>query len=137
MPITDIRNLSQYKELLESNHIVIINAWATWCGPCRIISPDFEKLSKNDKYNKPGVTFAKVDIDAVYEVVKELSVRSVPTFYAFNNGTLERALMGADPGGLEQLVKEATSKVESNWRMTLDHLRAKVFEDRVQELFWC
>ena len=72
----------------------------------------------------------------MYEVVKELSVRSVPTFYAFNNGTLESALMGADPGGLEQLVKEATSKVESNGRMTLNHLGAMIFEDRVQELFW-
>ena len=45
------------------------------------------------------------------EVAKELSVRSVPTFYALNNGTLARALMGADRGGLEQLVKEATSNV--------------------------
>lgn len=94
MAITDISNLSQYKELVEPNHVVIINACATWCGPCRIISPDFNKLSENEEYNKPGVGFAKVDIDAVYEVAKELSVRSVPTFYAFNNGILDRAFIG-------------------------------------------
>ncbi|KAI1070770.1 hypothetical protein LB507_006743 [Fusarium sp. FIESC RH6] len=190
MTVTPIKNLSEFRETLEKNNVVIVDFWAPWCGPCRFISPVLEKMSEsapgiyfakvdvdeaedvsqeygiramptfiafkdgvkvdevvgadpsklepvqNDKYNKPGVSLAKVDIDAVYEVVKELSVRSVPTFYAFNNGTLESALMGADPGGLEQLVKEATSKVESNGRMTLNHLRAMIFEDRVQELFW-
>ena len=105
MAITDISNLSQYKELVEPNHIVIINACATWGGPCRIINPDFNKLSENEEYNKPGVAFTKVNIDGLHKVAKELGVRPLPTFYAFNNGSLENEFTEADPDGLEQLVE--------------------------------
>ena len=111
MTVTEIRDLAHYKELINNNKVVIIDAWAVWCGPCRFISPVFEKLSENPEYSKGGVVFAKVDVDQVEDVSQELGIRAMPTFISFYDGDVEDKLQGADPKGLEKLVQEVTNKV--------------------------
>ncbi|RGP74772.1 thioredoxin [Fusarium sporotrichioides] len=103
MPVTPIESLAQFRELIESQQTVIIDFWATWCGPCRMISPIFEKLS--DTFG--NVTFAKVDVDACPDVAQELGIRAIPTFIAFKNGQKSSEALGADPSKLEQLVSRA------------------------------
>ncbi|KAH7173942.1 putative thioredoxin [Fusarium flagelliforme] len=111
MTLTEIRDHAHFNELIENNQIVIIDAWAEWCGPCRAISPIFEQLSENPENNKSGVVFAKLDVDNNEQVSQELGVRAMPTFFVFHNGAKVDDLMGADPRKLVELVEKATSLV--------------------------
>jgi thioredoxin 1 len=58
--VQEIKNLGEFHALINQDKLVAIDFWAIWCGPCRTISPVFEKLA--DQF--PGAIFAKVDVDA-------------------------------------------------------------------------
>jgi thioredoxin 1 len=103
MTVTPIENLDQFRQVLKDHKIVIIDAWATWCGPCRFISPIFEKLA--EATGSDDVFFAKVDVDAAEDVGQELGIRAMPTFIAFRDGEKVDSVTGADPGALERLVQ--------------------------------
>ena len=111
MTVIEIKDRAHYQDLINNNKVVIIDAWAPWCGPCRFISPIFEQLSEREEFNKSGVVFAKVDVDQAEDVSQELGIRAMPTFISFYDGELQDKLQGADPSGLEKLVQEVTSKV--------------------------
>ncbi|KAJ4403006.1 thioredoxin trx1 [Neurospora sp. IMI 360204] len=102
MTVHEITSLANFKEAIANNHFVVIDAWATWCGPCRVISPIFEKLSDSNRF--PTVYFAKVDVDAVPDLAQELGIRAMPTFIAFKDGEKVQELVGANPVGLETLL---------------------------------
>ncbi|KAF8604423.1 thioredoxin [Ceratobasidium sp. AG-I] len=105
MTVTAITSLAQFKEIISSGKIVAVDFWATWCGPCRVISPIFEKFSAE----VTGVDFYKVDVDEQPDISQEVGIRAMPTFIVFKDGNKVKDLVGANPGGLEQLVKHAQS----------------------------
>ena len=79
-------------EVLNSNQPVLVDFWASWCGPCRMISPVVESLAK-DFSGKAKVV--KVDVDTNPKLCAEFGIRSIPTLLFFKNGTLVDGIVGA------------------------------------------
>lgn len=78
---------------------VVIDFFATWCGPCKRIAPLFEDLA--DKYY-PAITFLKVDVDESPELVEQFDVSAMPTFVFLKEGVIVKRVEGADVAGLEE-----------------------------------
>ncbi|PUU74492.1 thioredoxin-like protein [Tuber borchii] len=91
-----IKNSEDYKNAIK-NKVVIIDCHATWCGPCKLISPHFERLSREVK----GVEFFKMDVDEVPDVAAQLGIRAMPTFLFFEDGVKVNEFVGANWRGLE------------------------------------
>ena len=68
---------------------------ATWCGPCRMISPVFEKLSEGSAAEK--IDFYKVDVDEQDQIAAECGIKAMPTFIFFKNGEAVKTVKGANP----------------------------------------
>ena len=90
------------EKIIISGDATVLDCWATWCGPCKAISPLFEKLSEGF----PQVKFFKVDVDAVDDVAQELGVRAMPTFMFFKGGEKITEIVGADIKAIEKGVNE-------------------------------
>lgn len=97
---------------------VLVDFWATWCGPCRQFAPVFESAAEAHE----DVTFAKVDIDENPELAGSLGITSVPTLMAFRDGILVHQSAGAVPkAALEQLI-DAVGDLD------MDQVRAEIAE---------
>ncbi len=79
-------------EILEKNGVALIDFWAEWCGPCRMITPIIEELSSE---YKDKATIGKVNVDDNAEVTMEYGVRSIPTLLFFKDGKLVDRHVGA------------------------------------------
>ena len=83
--------------------VVLVDFWASWCGPCRAFAPTFTKASENH----PDIVFAKVDTEAEQELASAAQIRSIPTLMAFKKGNLVFNQAGAlPPAALEQLIQQ-------------------------------
>lgn len=85
-----------------SAKLVVVDFFATWCGPCQRIAPAFEQLAS--KY--PKAIFLKVDVEKCPESAASNGVTAMPTFLFFRNKTKIDSLRGADPGALEEKIKK-------------------------------
>lgn len=93
----------KFNETIEGNDIVLVDFWASWCGPCRQFGPTFEASSEKH----PDVVHAKVDTEAQQELAAAAQIRSIPTLMAFKNGMLLFNQPGAlPPAALEDLVQQ-------------------------------
>jgi len=101
-----VHNLSSKSEfttsVLDSKGLVVLDCFATWCGPCRTIAPTVAKYS--EEY--PGVKFVKIDVDEVSDVAQELGIRAMPTFVLFKDGEKVGEVVGANPHALLAAIKK-------------------------------
>ena len=80
------------EDVLKSDQPVVVDFFATWCGPCRQVAPTLEALAK--EYDGK-VKVVKVDIDKNEELAQQYQIRSIPTFFAFKDGKLVEGKTGA------------------------------------------
>lgn len=92
-----------FTSTIKDNDFVLIDFWASWCGPCQRFSPIFSKVSEQH----PDVVFGKLDTEAEQQIAGSLGIQSIPTVMAFNRGNLVFNQAGLlSPGQLEQLVSQ-------------------------------
>jgi len=108
MPAEDIKSKAHFDELIKSGKTIFIDFHATWCGPCKVISPLFQKLS--NEHQGDNVAFYKVDIDDQAEIAQEAAITAMPTFKVYKDGTLVGNLIGANQSRLTELVGEHAPK---------------------------
>ncbi|MGB0972492.1 MAG: thioredoxin [Mycobacterium sp.] len=93
----------QFNNTINDNEIVLVDFWASWCGPCKQFAPTF--AASSDKH--PDVVYAKVDTEAEQELAAAADIRSIPTLMAFKKGQLVFNQAGAlPPAALEDLVEK-------------------------------
>ncbi|MFN0015667.1 MAG: thioredoxin [Saprospiraceae bacterium] len=79
-------------EVLQSDKVTLIDLWAEWCGPCRLMTPIVEELS--DEYGDRAL-IGKLNVDDNPQVPTDYNVRGIPTFLLFKNGELKGKIVGA------------------------------------------
>ena len=82
------------KELIESGKPVVVDFWAEWCGPCRMLIPIIEELAKE---YEGKVTIGKLNVDDNTETSEQYGIRNIPTVLFFKNGELADKVVGALP----------------------------------------
>ena len=95
MIITD----NTFNEVINDNDLVLVDFWADWCGPCKMLSPILDEIA-----NERGILVGKLNIDENPVKMEEYSVHSIPTMVLFKSGQPVKTIVGAKPKHL--LLKE-------------------------------
>jgi len=105
-----------FESTVNGDGIVLVDFWASWCGPCRSFAPVFETASEEH----PAITFAKVDTEAEQHLAGALQIMSIPTLMIFRDGILLFSQPGALPkAALEDLITQAEG-------LDMDKVRAEI-----------
>lgn len=101
LEITD----NNFKELLEKNELLVVDFWAPWCGPCKMVGPIIEELA--NKY-AGTVNIGKCNVDENSDLPAEYGIRNIPTVLFFKNGEIVEKQVGAAQKGVYE------EKIEAN-----------------------
>ena len=100
---------ANFEEKVEkASGLTVVDFWATWCGPCRMIAPILDQLAV--EYADKGVTVAKLDVDANIKTATRFNVRSIPMLLFFKDGKVVDQIVGAVPRpAIEEKLKKHVS----------------------------
>nr|WP_206037968.1 thioredoxin [Rhodococcus sp. HNM0569] len=107
-----------FDDIVTGNDVVLVDFWASWCGPCRSFAPTYEASSEEH----PDVVHGKVDTEAEQGIAQAANIRSIPTIMAFREGVLVFNQAGAlPPAALEDLVTQVKA-------LDMDEVRKQIAE---------
>ena len=89
MPIIHVTN-DNFKEVIENNKIVVIDFYANWCAPCRMLGQVLEEIMESN----PELVVAKINVDEEGELAQSFSIRSIPQLYISKKGKIVRNISG-------------------------------------------
>ncbi|BCS90663.1 MAG: thioredoxin [Candidatus Micrarchaeota archaeon] len=96
MVVTDVNSSDFEQKVLKSDIPVIVDMWAEWCGPCRVLSPILEELSEDPEF-KGRLAFYKLNVDDNPDIAMKYDVMAIPTVLLIINGKVKAQLVGAYP----------------------------------------
>ncbi|ACC43884.1 thioredoxin TrxC [Mycobacterium marinum M] len=102
----EVSDASFSTEVLSSNKPVLVDFWATWCGPCKMVAPVLEEIATE---RADSLTVAKLDVDANPETARNFQVVSIPTMILFKDGEPVKRIVGAK--GKAALLRELSDAV--------------------------
>ena len=109
---------------VEDDDILLVDFWASWCGPCQQFAPTYEKASEAH----PDVTFGSINTEEQRELASAAGIQSIPTLMAFREGILVFSQPGAlPPPALEQVVQAVRS-------LDMDQVRQQVAQEQPQHV---
>lgn len=112
-----------FRETIESNDIVFLDFWASWCGPCQSFAPVFETASEAN----PDIAFCKVDTEEQTELAASFQIRSIPMLTIFRGGIMVFSQAGALPASaLDQLIEQVRA-------LDMDKVRADIAEQQAKQ----
>lgn len=100
--ITKLASLPEFESSIKGSGLSVVDFYATWCGPCKAMAPHLSKLVQE----YPDVEFYKVDVDESPEIAQHCGVSAMPTFVYAKGGKLLGKVVGANPNGVEQGIKD-------------------------------
>jgi len=120
---TVVLTKDNFDETIEGNDIVLVDFWASWCGPCRSFAPVYEKVSEAH----PGVVFAKVDTEAEPELASAFRIQSIPTLMAVR----DKVVLYNQPGALpEAALEDIVGQIEA---LDMDEVHRQIAEQDAAE----
>lgn len=117
MSTTEITS-DNFETIVGTNDVVVLDCWASWCGPCRSFAPTFEAASERH----PGPVWGKLDTEAQSELAAAFSIRSIPTVMVFRQGVLLFRQAGALPA---TAIDELITQVQG---LDMEEVRAQIAE---------
>eukprot|EP00833_Pecoramyces_ruminatium_P018435 jgi/Orpsp1_1/1192467/evm.model.d7180000093538.1 len=100
--ITEIENLAAFNTAIANEKCSVVDFYATWCGPCKMIHPRFEKFSET----YTNISFYQVNVDQAEDVTAHCGIQCMPTFKFFKAGQLIKEIQGANVRAIEDALKE-------------------------------
>ena len=100
MQVLKLNSENFEKEVLNESKLVLVDFYADWCGPCKMMAPIVEKIAEKASEN---VKICKINVDEASEIASKYGVMSIPTFIVFKNGEPEKITVGMQP---EENLKE-------------------------------
>jgi len=114
--IITINNIIEFEQVLnhanDNNYFILMDAYATWCGPCMKIAPLFDQLSNDINYND-YVLFTKLDVDTAKDVASLLNITQIPSFFLFYKKNIVKLIQDSDINNVKKMLDENKQLINS------------------------